>query len=46
MKTFDRVVAPFWGAVVRTPLVLAAIEAFSMHGLCPFGQSLAIKRSS
>jgi hypothetical protein len=46
MGALDRVVAPFWGAVVRTPLVLAAVEAFSMHGLCLFGQSLALKGGS
>jgi hypothetical protein len=43
MGAFDQVAALFWGAVMRTPLVLVDVEAFSMHGLCPFGQFLALK---
>jgi hypothetical protein len=43
MGAFNPVVALFWGADMRTPLVLVLVEAFSMHGLCLFGQSLALK---
>jgi hypothetical protein len=46
MRAFNSVVALFWGACVRTPLVLVVGEAFSMHGLCLFGQSLALKNGS
>jgi hypothetical protein len=46
MEAFDQVVALFWGAVMRTPLVPVDVELLSMHGLCPIDQYLALKRSS